>query len=197
LHPKSKWRKRSTTRSRCTDIAGCSSVEEFVHHALEKEIKQFEGAESEEEIRQKLKGLSAFRSRIMPSIWERPSGRTSWRLAHWKRTARQSLIGDDFARGSQGGIHRMTSVVSIFNTAWTFLFGLIYGSLKWLGPFWSLVGISWIGGILMVWIFGKVSNQDAIKQTRARMSAELIALRLFKDDLKIFFGIQYQVLVWT
>ena len=38
-------------------IAGYSSVEEFVHHALEKEIKQFEGAESEEEIRQKLKGL--------------------------------------------------------------------------------------------------------------------------------------------
>jgi len=40
-----------------SQIAGYSSVEEFVHHALEKEIKQFEGAESEEEIRQKLKGL--------------------------------------------------------------------------------------------------------------------------------------------
>jgi hypothetical protein len=38
-------------------IAGYSSIEEFVHHALEKELKQFEGAESEEEIRQKLKGL--------------------------------------------------------------------------------------------------------------------------------------------
>jgi metal-responsive CopG/Arc/MetJ family transcriptional regulator len=38
-------------------IAGYCSVEEFVHHALEKEIKQFEGAQSEEEIRQKLKGL--------------------------------------------------------------------------------------------------------------------------------------------
>ena len=39
-------------------IAGYSSVEEFVHHALEKELQQFEGAESEEEIRKKLKGLS-------------------------------------------------------------------------------------------------------------------------------------------
>jgi hypothetical protein len=39
------------------EIAGYSSVEEFVHHALEKELKQFEGAGSEEEIRQKLKGL--------------------------------------------------------------------------------------------------------------------------------------------
>ena len=39
------------------EIAGYSSVEEFVHHALEKELKQFERSESEEEIRQKLKGL--------------------------------------------------------------------------------------------------------------------------------------------
>ncbi len=91
----------------------------------------------------------------------------------------------------------MTPIVSVFNTVWTFLFGLVYAALKWLGPFWSLVGISWLGGILMVWIFGKVSNQDAIKMTRARMSAELIALRLFKDDLKVFFAIQYHVLVWT
>jgi len=91
----------------------------------------------------------------------------------------------------------MTSAVSLFNTVLTFLFGLVYGTLKWLGPFWSLVGISWLGGILMVWIFGKVSNQDAIQRTRERLSAELIALRLFKDDLRVFFGIQYQVLVWT
>ena len=49
----------------------------------------------------------------------------------------------------------------------------------------------------MVWIFGKVSNQDEIKKTRTRMSAELIALRLFKDDLRVFFQIQYQILTWT
>jgi hypothetical protein len=91
----------------------------------------------------------------------------------------------------------MISVVSIFNTVSTFLFGLVYGPLKWLGPFWSLVGLSALGGILLVWIFGKVSNQNAIRQTRDRLSAELIALRLFKDDLRVFFGIQYQVLVWT
>jgi len=58
-------------------------------------------------------------------------------------------------------------------------------------------GISALAGILMVWIFGKVSNQKAIEKTRGRLSAELIALRLFKDDLRVFFGIQYQILVWT
>jgi len=89
------------------------------------------------------------------------------------------------------------TVVSIFNTVCTFLFGLVYGALKWLGPFWSLSCISALGGILMVWIFGKVSNQRAIERTRGRLSAELIALRLFKDDLRVFFGIQGQIFVWT
>jgi len=38
-------------------IAGYSSVEEFVTHALEKELAQLEEAESEDEIRKKLQGL--------------------------------------------------------------------------------------------------------------------------------------------
>jgi len=38
-------------------IAGYSSAEEFVHHALEKEIELLEEAGSEDEIRKKLQGL--------------------------------------------------------------------------------------------------------------------------------------------
>lgn len=38
-------------------IAGYSSVEEFVTHALEKEIAQLEEADSEDAIRERLKGL--------------------------------------------------------------------------------------------------------------------------------------------
>ena len=38
-------------------IAGYSSVEEFITHALEKELAQLEDAESEEEIKKRLKGL--------------------------------------------------------------------------------------------------------------------------------------------
>jgi len=39
------------------DIAGYSSVEEFIAHALEKELAQLEEADSEEEIKKRLKGL--------------------------------------------------------------------------------------------------------------------------------------------
>lgn len=38
-------------------LAGYSSVEEFIEHALEKELVQLEDADSEEEIKKKLQGL--------------------------------------------------------------------------------------------------------------------------------------------
>lgn len=38
-------------------IAGYSSPEEFVNHALEKELAKLEGADTEEEIKKRLRGL--------------------------------------------------------------------------------------------------------------------------------------------
>jgi metal-responsive CopG/Arc/MetJ family transcriptional regulator len=39
------------------ELSGYSSVEEFITHVLEKEIAKIEDADSEEEIKKKLKGL--------------------------------------------------------------------------------------------------------------------------------------------
>ena len=40
-----------------SEVAGYSSPEEFVAHALEKQLAEFEDAESDEEIKKKLQGL--------------------------------------------------------------------------------------------------------------------------------------------
>ncbi len=42
---------------RYAEIAGYSSVDEFITHALEKEVAQLEEADSEEEIKKRLQGL--------------------------------------------------------------------------------------------------------------------------------------------
>lgn len=42
---------------RFADLAGYSSPEEFISHALEKELAKLEDADSEEEIKRRLKGL--------------------------------------------------------------------------------------------------------------------------------------------
>lgn len=39
------------------EVAGYASAEEFVQHVLEREVAQFEDAESDEDITNKLKGL--------------------------------------------------------------------------------------------------------------------------------------------
>ncbi len=45
-------------RVKCySDLAGYSSMEEFICHALEKELAVLEEADSEEEVRKRLKGL--------------------------------------------------------------------------------------------------------------------------------------------
>lgn len=42
---------------RIAEIAGYSSTEEFITHALEKELAHLEDADSEEEIKKRLQGL--------------------------------------------------------------------------------------------------------------------------------------------
>ncbi|MEO8679591.1 MAG: hypothetical protein ABI665_11125 [Vicinamibacterales bacterium] len=42
---------------RYSDLAGYSSVDEFVTHVIEKELAKLEGSDSEEDIKKKLKGL--------------------------------------------------------------------------------------------------------------------------------------------
>ena len=45
---------------RYADLAGYSSVSEFVSHVLEKELAKIETSDSEEDIKKKLKGLGYF-----------------------------------------------------------------------------------------------------------------------------------------
>jgi metal-responsive CopG/Arc/MetJ family transcriptional regulator len=42
---------------RVAEVAGYASHEEFIVHIIEKELAQFEGAESDADITEKLKGL--------------------------------------------------------------------------------------------------------------------------------------------
>ena len=42
---------------RYADLAGYSSADEFITHALEKEIAHLETADSDEEVKKRLKGL--------------------------------------------------------------------------------------------------------------------------------------------
>jgi hypothetical protein len=42
---------------RVSEVAGYASLEEFISHIIERELAQFEGADSDDDITEKLRGL--------------------------------------------------------------------------------------------------------------------------------------------
>jgi hypothetical protein len=79
----------------------------------------------------------------------------------------------------------------------TGLFDALFWPFLGLEPIWALIVISFVTGILMLWIFGKVSNQEAIRSVRDRIRGNLIGIRLFGDDLGILLRLQGRILRQT
>lgn len=80
--------------------------------------------------------------------------------------------------------------MGLINRIMTGLFDLVLFPFRSLDPMWGLTWVSLLVGVLMLWIFGKISNQDAIKVTRDRIRGNLIGIRLFGDDLGMLFRLQ-------
>lgn len=63
-----------------------------------------------------------------------------------------------------------------------------------LHPMVTLVPISVLAGIVMLWAFGRFSNQEALRSTKRRLKASLYELRLFADEPGLIFRAQRQLL---
>jgi uncharacterized membrane protein (DUF106 family) len=87
--------------------------------------------------------------------------------------------------------------VGVFNYLLTGLFDLLFYPFRALDPIWALLAISLLTGILMLWLFGKVSDQEVIKVVRDRIRGNLIAIRLFGDNLRLLGRLQGRVLRQT
>jgi len=59
-----------------------------------------------------------------------------------------------------------------------------------LHPLWTLIPISILVGIAMLWAFGRFSNQSAIRETKRRIAARLYEFRLFVDEPKLIWQAQ-------
>lgn len=71
---------------------------------------------------------------------------------------------------------------------------LAFALLSIFSPVVALWIISAITGVVMLLIWRYTSNQEAIGDVRRRISANLLATRLFKDDLSVTFRAQRQIL---
>jgi uncharacterized membrane protein (DUF106 family) len=79
------------------------------------------------------------------------------------------------------------------NRLLTGFFDLLFVPLRFLGLFWSLTVFSLVTGLLMLWIFGRVSNQKKIRHVKGKIQGNLIAIRLFQSNLPVFLRIQGRI----
>ncbi|MGD9856687.1 MAG: hypothetical protein AB7U20_17205, partial [Planctomycetaceae bacterium] len=62
---------------------------------------------------------------------------------------------------------------------------VVIAPIAWMPGWLSITLIGVVTGILMLVVFKYTSNQSAIKHTRNRLKADLLALSLFQDDLRV------------
>jgi len=91
----------------------------------------------------------------------------------------------------------MTNLVYALNRVLTAGFDLLFRPLGLLSPLLSLTLFSAATGLLMVWVFGRVSNQEKIRTVKDRIQANLIAVRLFQNSVGVFFRIQGRIFLST
>jgi hypothetical protein len=62
---------------------------------------------------------------------------------------------------------------------------------------WSLAAIAIAVSFLLLWAFGRFSNQPAITTAKRKIRAHLLAFRLFADEPRLIFQSQAQLLLWN
>jgi hypothetical protein len=84
--------------------------------------------------------------------------------------------------------------MDIFNLVMTRLFdGLLY-PVRHLDPMWGVTMVSIPTGIILVWLFGKVSNQRLIRSLKARIKGHMLELWIFRDNTRVVLKAQANVL---
>ena len=87
----------------------------------------------------------------------------------------------------------MVALVTLLHRVLTPLFDVICWPFRALDPIWALVVISCVSGIFLVWLFGKTSDQDRIREIRDRIRGNLIGVRLFQHDIAVVLRLQGKI----
>jgi len=67
----------------------------------------------------------------------------------------------------------------------TGVFTLLFWPFQNLNPVFALLLVSFLTGIVMLWVFGKVSNQKTIERLRNQTRGNLLGVLLYQHDLKV------------
>lgn len=86
-------------------------------------------------------------------------------------------------------------MVESFNSFVTTCFSLALAPLAGLGAVWGLLAVSIVAGVILVVIYGYISNQSALKRVKKRITAGVYESVLFRHDLRTSLRAQLGMLV--
>lgn len=85
--------------------------------------------------------------------------------------------------------------MDILNSVLNSLFGLIFSPFKSLDPAWGLVVVSFLTGIVMLFVFKATSDQPGIKRAKNLVKGHFLAIRLYKDDISLMFDTMKNIIM--
>jgi uncharacterized membrane protein (DUF106 family) len=85
--------------------------------------------------------------------------------------------------------------MSVLNSVLNKLFEILFFPFQNLNPWFGMLFISLLTGLLMLYVFKLTSDQEGIKKTKNKIKAHLLELRLYKDDLRTSFKSQGNILL--
>ena len=88
----------------------------------------------------------------------------------------------------------MAALVDPGNRALTAVFDVFCLPFRGLPPLVALAAVSCASGIFLVWLFGRLSDQDRIREVRDRIRGNLIGVRLFRRDVAVVMRLQGRIL---
>jgi len=77
----------------------------------------------------------------------------------------------------------------------TKLFDLLLALFVSFPPVVGLIWISVLTAVIMLMVYRHISNQEKIKQTKDRIKAHFLEVRLFKDDIRVILAAQWKILL--
>ncbi len=86
------------------------------------------------------------------------------------------------------------SVVELINELLVHLFDFLFWPFRNTDPIWGLIVISGLSGLLMLWIFGKVSRQREIRDIRDRIRGNILGVRLYQHDVRVVLKLQVTIM---
>ena len=89
----------------------------------------------------------------------------------------------------------LAPTLGVLNPICTAIGDGVYWVLGFLPPWIGLTILSALTGVLMLLVFRRLSNQDAIVRVKDEIKANLLTLRLYKDDLRVTLRAQGRLFV--